>query len=48
MTASAKWYLVENKAKHVRQVVLSLPPDAQVPSRVEGSLIHKPGLMKQQ
>lgn len=48
MTASAKWYTVENESKHVRQVVVQLPADAQVPSRVKGSLIHRPELMMQQ
>ena len=48
MTEMAEWYMVENDAKHVRQVVLCLPPNARVPSRVKGSLIHSAALMKQQ
>lgn len=48
MTPVAKWYIVENQARHVQQVVLWLPPEAEVPSRVTGSLIHGAGLMMQQ
>lgn len=48
MAPLPKWYLVENNAKHVRQVVLCLPPEAEVPSRVTGSLIHGAALATQQ
>ncbi|MBU0511871.1 MAG: hypothetical protein KJ638_09260 [Chloroflexi bacterium] len=48
MTSVAKWYIVENEAKNLRQVVLCLPSEAEVASRVTGSLIHGAGLMMQQ
>jgi hypothetical protein len=44
----AKWYKVTNGAKHVCQIVICLPPEALVPPRVTGSLIHGVGLMAQQ
>jgi len=39
MTTETKWYRVANDAKHARQIVVHLPPDAQVKSRVEGNLL---------
>ncbi len=35
VTPACSWYLAENHAKHVRQVVVMLPPEARVPARVE-------------
>lgn len=43
MAVEAKWYFAENDSKHVRQIVLGIPPEAEVPSRVEGCLIG-PGI----
>jgi len=45
-----KWYCVENSSKHVRQIVLQLPPNSEVPPRVTGSLVigRMAELMKQQ
>ncbi|MBI3940980.1 MAG: hypothetical protein HY315_09100 [Acidobacteria bacterium] len=39
MEAETDWYLTSSEAKHVRQIVVHLPAEAQVPSRVEGCLI---------
>jgi len=41
----AKWYFVENTERHVRQVVLELPVEAEVPARLKGSLMDTPDLM---
>ena len=35
----AKWYLASSEAKHARQVVVHLPAEAQVPSRVKGCFV---------
>jgi hypothetical protein len=47
MSKIAQWYLVQDDTKHMRQVVLLLPPEAEVPPRVKGSLIHGVQLMTQ-
>lgn len=41
MDTEESWYLASNDAKHVRQVVLHLPAESRVPSRVEGCLVGK-------
>lgn len=46
-TISPEWYIAENDSKHVRQIVLRIPAEAEVPSRVEGSLLHGARLMTQ-
>lgn len=33
------WYIVTSDAKHARQIVINLPADARVPSRVEGCFV---------
>lgn len=43
----AKWYFTENDSKHVRQIVLRIPPEAEIPSRIEGCLLHGARLMMQ-
>jgi len=47
MSKIAEWYQVQDDTKHVRQVVLRLPPEAEVPSRVKGTLIYRAQLWKQ-
>jgi len=47
MSKVAEWYQAQDDTKHVRQVVLRLPPKAEVPSRVKGTLIYRAQLLKQ-
>lgn len=35
MPMEAKWCFAENDSKHVRQVVILVPSEAQVPPRVD-------------
>lgn len=46
MSETAEWYLVDDDAKHVRQVVVKLSPEAEVAPRVN-SLLHSPQLLVQ-
>jgi len=39
MKTKTKWYLAISEAKHVRQIVVHLPPEAQVPPQVTGHFI---------
>lgn len=43
VAAAAEWYRAEDPARHVRQVVVTLPPEAEVPARVQNLIVGDPG-----
>ena len=47
MSTVAEYYQAQDDIKHVRQVVLSLPPESEVPPRVKGTLMYRTQLWKQ-
>lgn len=46
-TINPEWYIAESDSKHVRQIVIRIPTEAQVPPRIKGHLLHGATLMTQ-
>ncbi len=42
----ATWYFSKNEEKHVRQIIVRLPPENEIPSAVDRKLLADPGFMR--